>query len=112
MMSAWLSSHGDWLFASVFIALITSTTIGFRSGSKGGAILTSNASAAVMSIVIYPFLQRWGYADEFSLLLGLVCGACGYAMFGVLIALSDTIDRRRSKIADSVLDRVAPETKL
>jgi hypothetical protein len=36
----------------------------------------------------------------------MVCGAVGVAVFGVLVALSDAIDRRRGKLADAILDKV------
>jgi len=107
-MRDWLTAQWEWLATAVFIAVITSTTIGFREGSKGGAIFVSNAASAILAMVIYPFLEKWGYNGPFVGLLGLFCGACGMAMFGVLISLSSQIDKRRVKLAEGLIDRVAP----
>ena len=108
-MHDWIALHWQGLAAAVFIAVATSTVIGFKDGSKGGAILVANAAAAIMAVVLYPFLGKWGYGDEFSPMLGLFCGACGIALFGVLISLAATIERRRARLAGVILDRVAPE---
>lgn len=107
-MRDWLALQWDWLCAAVFIAMATSTTIGFKDGAKGGAIFVSNAASAILALVLYPFMERWGYNGPYVGLLGLFCGACGMAMFGVLISLSSQIDKRRVKLAGGIIDRVAP----
>lgn len=108
---AWLADNLDWLAACVFLSVLTSTAIGLKQGSKGPAIFVSNLAAALMAIALYPLLEKWGYGGPFIGLLALFCGACGMAAFGVLIALSNIIDRRRDKLAGGLLDRVVPEAK-
>lgn len=110
-MRAWLLEQWDLLLAAVFIAIATSTVIGFKDGAKGGAIFVSNTSAAIMAFVLSPILAKQGYSWEWIGVFGLICGACGASMFGVLTALSRAIDRRRDKLADSIIDRVVPEEK-
>lgn len=110
-MKTWLHENWDWLLAGVFIALSTSTTIGLKERTKGGALLAANCSAAILALVLYPFLAKYGYSGEWVLLLGLFCGGCGTAMFGVLTSLSSVIDRRRERLAESIVNRVAPEDK-
>lgn len=110
-MRDWLNANLDWLSACVLLSILTSTGIGLKQGSKGPAIFVSNLAAALMAIALYPLLEKWGYAGPFIGLLALFCGACGMAMFGVLIALSNMIDRRRDRIAGSLIDRVAPESR-
>lgn len=107
-MRAWLSDNLEWLASCVFIAVATSTTIGFREGSKGGAIALANFSSAILAIVLYPFLEKYGYTGPFVGILGLFCGACGVGVFSVLISLASTIERRRAKLAGQIVDRVAP----
>ncbi len=108
-MRSWLDENWDWLLTGIFIAVATSTVIGFKDGAKGGAIFVANWSAAIMAIVTYPFLAKHGYGGEWVLVLGLFCGACGTAMFSVLTAVSAAIDKRREKLANKIIDRVAPE---
>ena len=109
-MKSWFELNWDWLLSAIFIAVVTSTTIGLKEGTKGGAIAVSNFSSAIMVVVLYPFLTQYGYATPaLTLLLGLFCGGCGLAMFSVLIALSSLIERRRAKIAQMIADRVLPE---
>lgn len=110
-MRAWLMDQWDWLLAAVFLAVATSSTIGMKDRTRGGALFFANCCAAIMALVSYPFLAKHGYGGEWVLLLGLVCGACGTAMFGVLTALSGAIDRRRERLADRIIDRVVPEDK-
>lgn len=110
-MPSWLEAHWQWLCTAVFIAVATSTTIGFKDGSKGPAIFVSNAASAIMAACLYPFLAKWGYGGEFAPILGLFCGGCGMALFGVLISLGKTIEMRRNRLAGSLVDRVAPESK-
>lgn len=107
----WLAENLEWLASAVFLSIMTSTGIGLKQGSKGPAIFTSNLAAAVMALALYPLLQKWGYGGPFIGLLALFCGGCGLASFGVLIALSNIIDRRRDRIAGGLLDRVVPEAK-
>lgn len=109
-MRDWLFLQWDWLLSSIFIAVSTSTIIGFKDGTKGGAIAVSNFASAIVAIVLFPFLEKYGYGGPFSLLLGLFCGACGMATFSVLVSLSNMIERRRAKLAGVLLDRVAPGT--
>jgi hypothetical protein len=111
MMRTWLTEQWDWLLAGVFIAIATSTVIGFKDGAKGGAIFVSNTAAAIMALVMFPFLSKHGYGSEWVGLLGLFCGGAGMALFGVLTAVSTAIDRRREKLADQIINRVAPEDK-
>lgn len=110
-MRTWLQEHWDWLLAGIFISLATSTTIGLKDRTKGGALFAANCSASIMALVLYPFLAKYGYSGEWVLLLGLFCGACGTAMFGVLTSLSTVIDRRRERLAEGIVNRVAPEDK-
>lgn len=110
-MRAWLETNLDWLSAAVLLSILTSTGIGLKQGSKGPAIFTSNLAAAIMAVALYPLLQQWGYAGPFIGLLALFCGACGMACFGVLISLSNLIDRRRERIAGGLIDRVVPESR-
>lgn len=110
-MRDWLDKNWDWLVALVFLSVATSTAIGLKEGSKGGAIFVSNLTAALVAVALYPFLEKFGYAGPFIGILALFCGACGVAMFGVLTSLSDLITRRRERLAGSVLDRIAPEAK-
>lgn len=110
-MRAWLESNLDWLSAAVLLSILTSTGIGLKQGSKGPAIFTSNLAAAIMAVALYPLLQKWGYAGPFIGLLALFCGACGMACFGVLISLSNLIDRRRERIAGGLIDRVVPGSR-
>lgn len=110
-MRTWLAEQWDLLLAGVFIAIATSTVIGFKDGAKGGAIFVSNTSAAIMAFVLSPLLAKQGYSWEWIGIFGLVCGACGASMFGVLTALSKAIDRRRDNLANKIIDRVAPEDK-
>lgn len=110
-VKAWLDSNLEWLSAAVLLSILTSTAIGLKQGSKGPAIFVSNLAAALMAIALYPLLEKWGYAGPFVGLLALFCGACGMALFGVLIALSNMIDRRRDRIAGGLIDRVVPEAR-
>ena len=110
-MKAWLQEHWEWLCAALFIAVTTSTVVGFKEGSRGTAIFVANAASAIMAIVLYPLLYKFGYGIEGVFLLGLFCGACGTSVFGVLIALRNLIDRRKDKLAGAIIDRVVPETK-
>ena len=109
-MTKWLldGERWEWLLAMVFVSICTSTAIGLRQGSKGGAIFVSNLTAALSALALYPFVEKWGFSGPFVLPLALVCGACGLAMFGVLISLSDIITRRRERLAGNLLDRVLP----
>ncbi len=95
-MRAWLQEHWEWLCAALFIAVTTSTVVGLKDGSKGTAIFVSNVASAIMALVF---------------LLGLFCGGCGMSMIGVVIALRNLIDRRKDKLAATIVDRVAPESK-
>lgn len=110
-MREWWAANGEWLLAAVFLSILTSTGIGLKQGSKGPAIFVSNLAAALLAIALYPLLEKWGYAGPFVGLLALFCGACGMAMFGVLIALAAMIDRRRDRIAGGLIDRVVPESR-
>ncbi len=110
-MRTWLLEQWDWLLAGIFVAVATSTTIGLKDRTKGGALFVANSAAAIMALVLFPFLSKYGYGGEWVLLLGLFCGACGTALFGVLTALSSAIDRRRERLADRIIDRVVPEDK-
>ncbi len=107
---AWLQRKGDWLVALLLISILTSTAIGLKDRATGGAIFVSNLTASLTALAAYPFIEKWGYGGPAVFALGLVCGAVGLAAFGVLTALSDRITRRRDKIADSLIDRVAPGT--
>lgn len=107
-MRAWLETNFEWLATGIFIALVTSTIIGFKEGSKGAAILLSNASSATIALVFYPFLEKYDYAGPFVLLFGMVCGGCGTAVFGVVVSLGTVIERRKKRIAESLVDRAAP----
>jgi hypothetical protein len=107
-MQHWIEANWDWLMTGVFLAVATSTTIGLRRGTKGGALFVSNSSSAIVAVAFFPFLERYGYSGQFVFLYGMVCGAVGVAVFGVLVSLSDAIDRRREKIADNIIDRVTP----
>lgn len=110
-MRAWLEGQWDWLLAGIFIAIATSTVTGLQAGTKGGAIFVSNAASAIMALVLFPFLNKYGYGGEWVFLLGLFCGACGLALFRVLTAVSLSIDKRRERLADRIIDRVVPEDK-
>lgn len=110
-MLEWLSPRWQWLAALIGLSMLTSTTIGLKQGSKGGAIFASNLASAMMSIALYPLADKYDYGGPFVGLLALFCGACGMAMFGVLIALSNLIERRKDKLAGTILDRVAPEAR-
>lgn len=110
-MRDWLDKNWDWLVALVFLSVATSTAIGLKEGSKGGAIFVSNLTAALVAVALYPFLEIFGYAKTSIGILALFCGGCGVAMFKVLISLSDLIDRRRERLADSVLNRIVPDAK-
>lgn len=109
-MWKWLhdDDRWEWLVALVFLSIVSSTAIGLVKGSKGPAIFVSNLTAASLAMAIYPFSEKFGYAGPYVFALALFCGACGLAMFGVLISLSDMITRRREKLASSILDRVLP----
>ena len=110
-MRAWLLEHWDWLCTAVFIAVSTSTTIGFKEGAKGAAILVSNTAAALSALALYPFLAKYGYGSEQVVLLGVFCGACGTALFGILIAVRGVVEKRRDRIANAIVSRVSPDTK-
>lgn len=110
-MREWFSAQWDLLLAAIFIAIATSTVIGFKDGTKGGAIFVSNMAGALLASVLSPLLAKQGYSWEWIGIFGLLCGACGASMFGVLTALSRAIDRRRDKLADQIIDRVAPGDK-
>lgn len=107
-MRSWLELNLEWLGTGIFIALVTSTIIGLKEGSKGAAILLSNASSATIAVVFYPFLEKYDFAGPFVLLFGMVCGGCGTAVFGVVVALGTVIEKRRLRIAEKFADKVAP----
>ncbi len=109
-MIEWLDKNLQWLATGIFVALVTSTIIGFKEGSRGAAILLSNASSATIALVFYPFLEKYDFAGPFVLLFGMICGGCGTAVFGVVVTLGATLERRKQKIADRMLDRVVPDT--
>ena len=104
-MKAWLEANWDYLSVALFLALVTSTVIGLRRGTKGGALFVSNSSAAIVAVAFYPVVESFNY-KHYTLLYGMICGAVGVAVFGVLVALSDSIDRRREKLADDIVDKV------
>lgn len=110
-MGKWLSEQWDLLLAAVFIALATSTVIGFKDGAKGGAIFISNTAAAIMALVLSPLLAKQGYSWEWIGIFGVICGAGGASTFGLLTAISRAIDRRRDNLADKIVDRVVPGDK-
>lgn len=110
-MREWLNANSEWLGVCVVLSVLTSTAIGLKQGTKGPAIFTSNLTAAIMAIALYPLLEKWGYAGPFVGLLALFCGACGMSLFAVLISLSGLIDRRRERIAGGLIDRVIPEAR-
>lgn len=107
-MGHWLEENWSWVCATVFIAVLTSTTIGFKEGSKGGAIFVSNFAAAITGIALYAVLREYYSGFGFVCVLGMFCGACGLSVFGVLISLRNLIDRRRDRLAGVIMDRVAP----
>lgn len=104
-MREWIEASWDYLSVAFFVALITSTTIGLRRGTRGGALLVANLSSVVVALAFYPFVEKYDYR-VFTPLYGMLCGAVGVSVFGVLVALSDAIDRRRDKIADDIVDKV------
>lgn len=110
-MTEWLSTRWQWLVALVFMSALTSTTIGLKQGARGGAIFASNLASSITALAIYPLADKYGYGGPFVGLLALFCGACGMALFGVLIALSNLIERRKDRLAGSLLDRVAPDAR-
>ena len=107
-MRDWLYEHWDWLCAGLFLSLATSTAVGVKEGTKGGALFVSHTSAAVMFFVCYPFISKNGLSGEWAGLLAIGCGVCGTAMFNVLISLRNLIDRRRDKLAGLVANKVLP----
>ncbi len=109
-MKAWLENSFEWLAAGIFVAMVTSTIIGLKEGSKGAAILLSNASSATIALVFFPFLEKYDFAGPFVLLFGMICGGCGTAVFGVVVTLGATLEKRRQRIADKMLDRVVPDS--
>lgn len=104
-MKAWLEANWDYLSVALFLSLVTSTVIGLRRGTKGGALFVANSSAAIVAVAFYPVVESFSY-KHYTLLYGMICGAVGVAVFGVLVALSDSIDRRREKLADDIVDKV------
>lgn len=110
-LMAYLIKKGDWLVALIVVAIFTSTAIGLKDRATGGAIFVSNLTASLTAIAAYPFVEKWGYGGPMVFALGLLCGACGLAAFGVLTALSTMITRRREKIAGGLIDRVIPGTE-
>ncbi len=107
---AWLQRKGDWLVALLLISILTSTAIGLKDRATGGAIFVSNITASLLALAGYPFLEKYGFGGPAVFAWGLIAGSCGIAALGVLTALRDRITRRRDSIADSLIDRVAPET--
>lgn len=102
----WLSHNSDDLFATVFVAILVALGVGFRKRSTGLAIFLSGFSAAALVVVAYPIFTSYGYDWRIGVsVLAPVCGACSWAIFGVLVALSDRIDARRSQIADKLVDK-------
>ena len=60
-MKAWLEANWDYLSVALFLALVTSTVIGLRRGTKGGALFVSNSSAAIVAVAFYPVVESFNY---------------------------------------------------
>ncbi len=102
----WLSANGDDIAATVFMSVIVAALVGFRKRSTGMAIFLSGASAATLSLIAYPALTSYGYDWRTGVsILGPLAGACSWAIFGILMKISDRLEARNTELADAAIDK-------
>lgn len=103
----WFERYGDWFAFSQLIALMVGSVIGFRQRSRGLAILFTHISASVVAIICFMAGIGQGYGTILvSISAGVIGGGLGWVLFGLLITLSDRLDKRREEIADKVINKV------
>lgn len=110
-MLKWLDDNGGWLLAGVFVAMVTAGLIALKDGARGHAVLVSIMAGSVLTGVLYPLLGKFNYGPEFSPLLGLICGGVGMGVFGVLTSVGKSVENRKERLADGIVDKVAGERK-
>lgn len=104
----WLAQNGDDIAATIFVSVVVAALVGFRKRSTGMAIFLSGASAATLSLMAYPLLTRWGYDWSVGVsVLAPLSGACSWAIFGILMKISDRLEARNTEIADKLINKGA-----
>lgn len=104
----WLAANGDDVTATIFVSVVVAALVGFRKRSTGVAIFLSGASAATLSLIAYPVLTSWGYDWRAGVsILGPLAGACSWAIFGILMKISDRLEARNTELADKLINKGA-----
>lgn len=109
--ASWLADHWDGLGFALFASGTTGAAVGLSKGARGLALLTSHTVASVLTLIAYPLVTDKGYSWMVAVPVCAVLGGIGMALLRLLVALSDAIDRRRARLADNILDRVAREAE-
>jgi hypothetical protein len=106
-LRGWLIHYGDWLVATILMALGTSSVVGWRKRSNGIALLMSHISSGILAIFLFVIGRTLKY-DPLTIVVvaGPIGGSCSYAAFSLLLKLNDRLEVRGNQIADGIIDRV------
>lgn len=108
----YFKSNGDKIGATVAVAIIVASIVGFRRRSTPMALFVSNVSSALLAGLLFPVAQTYGYSWEVAIpVIGLGSGTCAFAAFSVLMRVADRLEARGDQLADRVIDKVLPESK-
>lgn len=103
----WLIHFGDYLAATLLLALATSSVVGWRKRSTGAALLMSHVASGILSIFLFVIGKGLHY-DPMTIMVvaGPIGGSCSYAAFSLLLSINDRLELRKGSIADGLIDRV------
>lgn len=102
----WLSANSDDLMATVFFSVCIAALVGFRRRSKGAAIFLGGIMSAMVALVVYPVVTSFGYDWRVGVsVVAPLSGACSWALFGILMKISDRLEARDVEIADSLINK-------
>lgn len=103
---SWFSSHVDGIALAVVSGVAASSVTGFLRGVRGVGILVSHVATSVLVVATYPATMAYLNDDwKYGSLLGLLCGVCAFAVFQLLIKISDRVASRGTDIADKLVDK-------
>lgn len=105
-MRDWLIAHWEDLAATVFMAVMVAALTGFFRRSTGMAVFIACTSATMLVLILYPFLQGWGYDWRTTvLLLGPAAGLFAVGLFKIAVKLSDRLGDRDTELADRLINK-------
>lgn len=105
-MREWLALHWDDLMATIFMAVVVAALTGFFRRSTGMAVFIACTSASILVLILFPFLQGWGYDWRVTVpVLGPAAGLFAVGLFKIAVKISDRLGDRDTELADKLIDK-------